>query len=801
MTEKGLLRFDREKKSYILDYQNAKGESKTVNTWPSHISPSAKKKLQDDQAVDSIEVKFILHSGNPKNIGLPDENWVNVKSTPNPQPFGGHKNNFGKRPTPHHHPTNDHHPSGDRHRHNNDMTGLYCREEMPPTDDFVYPYNFIRIGDGSSVKRGEPAGHDRYDQDCYTGCLTIRLIPESPWFIPEPEPYEGTKDAKDREGHCKYHFLRDADGKPKLPATSIKGMVRSTFEALTESCFSVFSFGADSFFNTRYNPKRFKHAHTAQDFKPGRVFKRPDGNWGIMKCDEVPYWIVDPDYTVIPNPEEGSEIKFDPITMPPDTKPWRAKRGEKNSSGLKKGYLKPGWRLKSTTPGKHHFDRAFIETGEELNPPPLKKDWQAFRRLLERQATLPKAHFEGDCIVPKSEKPQKARGLDFLEQHLKQGVPWEEALVYYRERPTHFRNDGNDHVYEIGRVAIPSVSQRYSVLDLLPDSYHPCHDAEKLCPACRVFGMVAKQGEGAYRGNVRFGESQWHGAPKWSRHAELKVLGTPHPESTNFYLIDKNHANRDETSYDDSDTILRGRKRYWVRQQAKPQDYTLPVPHPYQGRNQNMHADLLMPQPDAYFTVEMRFENLQGWELGALLFALELPWEKGHGYHQIGHGKPLGLGKCRVKISQSTIWRMDNRYRSLGDSGTYHVKEDFTEKYKQQMEMLFKAKEHSFETLPPIADLKALTTPKDWAIRYPEFQANDEKQMGEKTFAWFNGPSPALRNGYFKTMPDQRKQRENEEKILNVEFFPDTEHIRNRRDIPLPLPEEAGTRTWHGDKD
>lgn len=61
------------------------------------------------------------------------------------------------------------------------------------------------------------------------------------------------------------------------------------------------------------------------------------------------------------------------------------------------------------------------------------------------------------------------------------------------------------------------------------------------------------------------------------------------------------------------------------------------------------------------FAGKIRFENLTNEELGALLFALDLP-ENLH--HKIGMGKPLGLGSIKIEVNLD-IYDLALKYKSL----------------------------------------------------------------------------------------------------------------------------------------
>ncbi len=113
---------------------------------------------------------------------------------------------------------------------------------------YLNPYNFVRYlpepdivpddPDAQLLGRCAPPPHDRYVG--LTGRITCTLETVTPLFISDShevkeQPVTNAPDKK----HKSYRFFQ-YEGKDAIPATSLRGMVRSTFEAVTNSSFSVF---------------------------------------------------------------------------------------------------------------------------------------------------------------------------------------------------------------------------------------------------------------------------------------------------------------------------------------------------------------------------------------------------------------------------------------------------------------------------------------------------------------------------------------------------------------------------------
>lgn len=110
--------------------------------------------------------------------------------------------------------------------------------------DFFNPYNFIPAPPPEKVQgerethplgRFAPVGHDRWRKDYFSGTIDIEITAKTPLLIPDTLRVE-----IDGAGHHTLPLLVDADGRPVLRPTSLKGCLRSAFEAVTNSRFGVF---------------------------------------------------------------------------------------------------------------------------------------------------------------------------------------------------------------------------------------------------------------------------------------------------------------------------------------------------------------------------------------------------------------------------------------------------------------------------------------------------------------------------------------------------------------------------------
>lgn len=207
-----------------------------------------------------------------------------------------------------------------------------------------------------------------------------------------------------------------------------------------------------------------------------------------------------------------------------------------------------------------------------------------------------------------------------------------------------------------------------------------CNELDRLCPACQLFGTVnldekrsfqseqsAKRITGL-KGKLAFGRAV---AAEKAISGELnpvtlKPLGTPKLTYYPFYVVDNRKqtaAGRGNTKFKnyDNDNIRVGRKVY-LHHQHDNLDYEDKTPT-------NMNATIRPVPAGSRFHFTIHFTNLNTYELGLLLYSLNMRY-KGEktGFH-LGMGKSLGLGSCRLHLKEACLLNRDAHYRTFLPAG------------------------------------------------------------------------------------------------------------------------------------
>ena len=653
---------------------------------------------------------------------------------------------------------------------------------------FLNPYNFVRpvkvrTPDAAPLLgRCSPPPHDRYLG--LSGQIACKLTAVTPIFVADADDVEeGPRD------HYHFNFFRYDSRTPAIPATSLRGAIRSVFEAATNSCFSVFA-----------GYKRLSyHLRPEEALKlvPARVVREDDGWYLELLTGTTPLAVGQkpqgPQYAAWVHayrPLWASRT----IKRAPNT-PY-AQRRHLSLAGWEHGQPcqaiieeiehplrhfhfwnvveldRPGAPPLEPGPGQRrvtgylcitnqnienkHDERLFFHADKTPRRIPLVKE------VRDRYEALIADYQErhADAVGKRKrrkKKPEQPDGKDpafswFVFERIgeKTSKLCDEDLVYAMLR----REGRETHLDFIVPVSVPRVGYDQLVRDRLdPDvgreksNPHKCWQYHALCPACRTFGWVWGTGDPdekppsdesvpiAYAGRVRFSHARLtHSAGTFE--ATLAILSSPKPTTTRFYLRPRNEREPIRDGQEDqevdyaADRQLRGRKFYRHHgKQLSEQEYRRAGDKP-DDQNRTVKG---VQQAGSTFEFAVDFENLTQVELGALLWALEMEgW-----HHRIGMGKPLGFGSATVEIVKLQTLNPGARYRSLdaGWDDALGKRSQYVDAFQKAMAARYGS---DFDDLDNIRDLHALLAESpDLPVHYP--RPTVESHPEGRNYEWFVG--------------------------------------------------------------
>lgn len=181
----------------------------------------------DVTPVDGMEVEFIRVGGQPRQVRAVGRDFVEATEKASQSAATG-----GQRSSKH---------GAGRSSQPQPQSQASPQQGRCPAD-FHNPYNFIpappRDTGHPHLGDGPPVDHDEIDRQRYTGRVRVRMIVNTPVLVPDTDVRNVKEDAN---GHKTFGLRVDESGLPAIPASSVRGMLRSAFEAITNSRFGRFS--------------------------------------------------------------------------------------------------------------------------------------------------------------------------------------------------------------------------------------------------------------------------------------------------------------------------------------------------------------------------------------------------------------------------------------------------------------------------------------------------------------------------------------------------------------------------------
>jgi hypothetical protein len=463
---------------------------------------------------------------------------------------------------------------------------------------FINPYNFVRPGKPS--ERKPYVSHKKFTG--LSGVIVCKLRTLTPMFTPDPKT---TSPGDDGKRNMKFF---KANGELAIPGSSLKGMIRSVAEAVSNSCFSVFD---DSDFINSYMIYR------NTDPRPSGIMIFKGGNWFIQKVEEIVVRataVSGKDGDVVWFHDSGEKHRYRRVTKNVSNKATK----ECDEKGILKKYYKG-------IPGKSMGFRIAVESGNNYEVP---------EDVVDHYYKVIKHHDFSKEKISDSERGY----LEALDG----------SFVYFEP------DESTKKVKSFGKNFRYKWLGKYTPMELLkrdsPD-FLPCKTRDKLCVCCRMFGTVG-DGENQVAGRIFLTDAKLDSKePQMMSDIRLRTLEQPRPKYYPFYLIGETGTTRPVKKYDHEDSVLRGRKFYW---------HHPPGSKYYEDPQGNSQVELLPKDTEFSFCVE--FMNLNEIELGLLIYSLELDGIQGNMAHKIGMGKPIGLGSVKIVIQSCDIQSSISRY-------------------------------------------------------------------------------------------------------------------------------------------
>ncbi len=566
-----------------------------------------------------------------------------------------------------------------------EIIAVPMRERPPETprqvdpNHFHNPYNFVpalpRDQVAGELGDRQPSGHSSYLPEHWSGRISVKLTTVTPLLIPD------AAEMADDDGHKTYPVRLGTDCKPYLPPTSIKGMLRSAYEAVTNSRLSVLEehnkllahrMPANS--GLLMVPARIENNYICLYPGTSRISnngKPQNGDpmyaawlrrWNRNSTHQDRHAVTYVGTQQLPElPEHGMRVKF-----------WAEKFVKQNSNG---GTIFEYWNVRevvaysqelggsptrSEVYGKHkptgeeiqkfegyvcvtgknitnkHDERIFFST-EPLEPlsisDEIRKRWSKLIESYQDNDDF-KNGFQCPTALGNMANWSRHFYLSECEKNLEDGT-----LCYACVR----KNGSSFEVIDLYPVMISRGLYKQTPSAILDPSLKPAISKDQLSPADRVFGWVNQNGQGSYKGQLRvhsvaclrddavddFGSEE--------ASFPLAILGQPKPEQARFYCADDEdgkplHTGESDLKkknkgkgYSDEKQNLRGRKIYPHHKGLSNNYWNNPLEDRTQQQDDtNRYQEYRRPKHNGAEQLDKQNRSIKGWVKPETTFQFEI---------------------------------------------------------------------------------------------------------------------------------------------------------------------------------
>ena len=488
------------------------------------------------------------------------------------------------------------------------------------------PYNFVPLPEKVVGWSKYWSDNDIFDDKSLTGEIVVSAENLTPFYIRgqilKKKTGWDTKDSRLRK-----EPYTDSSGKPCIPGSSFRGMIRNIFEIITYSKITPVS-SNKLFYRTLSDDSigiTYRNNFVNYELGGGYFYRNPDGSAKIVPCkvykvkhSEIKEQIKDFDYKC--------DLKYIPS--------WDFRNKEitiiRNNENITGKLV-----LTGSIPKKNH-ELLFVEDKnlKEIKIPEFLIDrFEDDDQITQWQAKA----------FPKNKPREKSRFKNGL---LAEG----EAICYLRDDSL-VNDDNPDGIFFFGRAKMFRLPYQLSPEDLTTN--HSIKDG-KFDFAEAMFGKVSSSNskkDKNIKSRVFFSDLKSEASIDTITIVP-KILSSPRPTTFQHYLVQKSGKKEELRTYlENNRTFIRGHKLYWHRWDTKglenvkdPKEQFLLKDLCERNPRDKGHTIINVIPENNVFKGKIRFTNLKPFELGALLASLKLP---DNCAHKIGMGKPLGLGSIK----------------------------------------------------------------------------------------------------------------------------------------------------------
>lgn len=578
---------------------------------------------------------------------------------------------------------------------------IYYREDSRGnTAQAVAPYNFVALPEQvHTVEMPAACQHDRYTEtETHTGTIDCSFTTRTPLYTRaamQPAFYqqwgekirELMKDPTAREAHAQF-FTLDQGKTPVIPGSSLRGMVRTLVEIISNSKVQWVTNEALVFRSVGDRTGLGEYFRNRLMVEGPKNYLTPKMVAGYME-KQGHRWFIRPAQTIGGatfarihiNDLERIERQLAPWYQCQNAYQIWIKHDRLDFQKVQEGFRRlkyiPVKEVRATaTPG---FQAAVVAKSGKMNN---KRREAVFFPPDPNSAVI-----EIDEEMVRRYREQVSQEQEKLLRN-KEGVLRDKQPVFYLMEEGQLVFFGHAMMFRLPYERTP--------LDFVPESLRKPMETDL---AEAIFGFVAA--DKADTRTPRAGRVYFRDAQLAPGQADVWLAATPitpkimsGPKATTFqhYLTQQEPDTVDTgqltkggdpvratlldhyASPPPHETVIRGHKLYWHKTGTDQGAVT--ATEAVNWATDTQHTQIKPVRSGVEFCFRLHFENLRDFELGALLWALTLPGETGKSYcHKLGMGKALGMGSIQLTVSALQVSERRERYKTLFAGEQWHQPE------------------------------------------------------------------------------------------------------------------------------
>ena len=602
---------------------------------------------------------------------------------------------------------------------------------------FVNPYNFIPFGSTIEERRKSRESVYRGESHLVSGWLTVALDTKTPLIVPDgahPKYWDINKnryidnpsDDEKKNLHKEYGFLRapgETGDEPVIPGSELRGMLRSVYEAVTDSC-------------TAFLLDDKPISQRVPTF--GSLQKR-----GLLAYEETITGSGERRWVLYSTYSEKVAVQVKGSKQVEETY-LEYKNGQRVTEKNGDFIANHGW-LQYNIPvnTKDDYHIAYLQENERIytwdftredGTPDRIRNEEPYRALKSALQDRPRA------LKNRNKIPNK--NLQNALERAKAGNDNKIPVYYFMVKR------GNETLVYLSNSSIGRIAQRRKWEEII-GVHAPCDNTDRLCPACLLFGTTRGKG---LKGHIRITDAKPVGSLKSEIHT-LQILGEPRTSAFEFYLrkpkgqqvtywnfdfygekvLDCN--GKAHTEYHDlGNATPRGRKMYWHSSVA--------ADAPKGKMNSTMEA------MSGSFEFQIYFDEITEEQLQNLIWVVTLGENRKDStrQHKLGHAKPFGYGSTKLIVTEKVIRNVSMEGNSIEVSLDRKGYKDINTKQGKNLD------QEAVKNLLIMCDTRSI--PKGVPVMYPR---ELDKKGNEYIYTWFaNNRKNADR---LRTLPEPVDQR------------------------------------------